>query len=155
KAQVDIARVGRAVRDRGLVRHRVVEQLEDAATGKIDERHVDVHARVADMTAEVRPVEHSAPARLDAEEVPPEGEGLVEVGDAHADMVDACDLHAQCGGGAQLARRTNSVGSTISRGEYASALSGSRSARSKSAAATPTARLSRRTTAIGGSCTSA
>ena len=57
--------------------------------------------------------------------------------------------------GAQLARATNSVGRTISRGVVAVRRPGSSSASRSSAAATPIAGMSRRTTAIGGRWTSA
>src|SRR5581483_3707996 len=50
-------------------------------------RGVDRDARVADVAAEVRPVEHRPPAWLDAQELLPERERGVEVGDGHADVV--------------------------------------------------------------------
>ena len=76
----------------------IVEQFEDDSARQIDKRRVDRDAGNANDLSEVGLVSGRAQARPDAKEVFPEGQGVVDAGGAHADMMD-------CGGGRDRCRK--------------------------------------------------
>ena len=91
EAEMHVARIGGGIGIGRLARDLVVEEFEPDAAGKVDEGNIHRDTGIADMAAEIRPVEHVRAARLPAEKTLPERERRIEVGDAHADMVRAAD----------------------------------------------------------------
>src|SRR5579863_437159 len=101
KAKVNVARVRRRIGIRALSGRLIVEQFKDDAARQIHEGGLDRDAGNSDNGPEIGPIENCAPARRDAQEGLPESQRLVEVGDAHADMMNGgggCDRtrHASC-----------------------------------------------------------
>jgi hypothetical protein len=87
QAEMHVSRIWGRLRIGLPVRRFVIEQFEHDAAGKVDEGRTDRDAGDANVFAKVGPVENRAPARLDPEEVLPKRQRLVEIGDAHADVM--------------------------------------------------------------------
>jgi hypothetical protein len=66
----------------------IVEELEGGAARQVHKGGLDSNAGNPDVLAEIRAIERRSPARRDAEERFPEGERIVEAGDAHADVMN-------------------------------------------------------------------
>jgi hypothetical protein len=102
---VDVPGVRGRVGVRRLRVDAVVEELEHDPAREVEDGGVDRDARVADVTPEVRPVEHGPPARLELEEPLPELERGLDARHRDPDVVHAPDGRRRELGGPHAADR--------------------------------------------------